>query len=260
MIELIVICAAFLGSVLAGLFGGGAGLIFTPTIYLFLLYLNPHASHLMQTSITTMIASLMLSGALSIVKHHRYEHIDWQAVKWSAPVIVLGTILGCWVMQMISNTWLKSIFAVSTLALALRSTLILRVKLAKKTHSSNMFRYGGGLGLGFISSLSGSASFMVPYYEAVGLGIKNAIGTTTVVVWLYSLFVLGFMMYLGKDATNLAIGSVGFLNYQYLWLFVLPTIPGALLGTKLAHYLPEHQLKWAFTGLLYVIGVSMFFI
>ncbi len=64
-IDILIIISAFAGSILSGLFGGGAGLIFTPTIYLFLSYANPNSSYIMQTSITTMIASLMISGLYS---------------------------------------------------------------------------------------------------------------------------------------------------------------------------------------------------
>ena len=260
LIDLIVILAAFFGSILAGLFGGGAGLIFTPTIYLFLSYLNPQAEHLMQTSITTMIAALMPSGALSILKHHRYAYIRWSVLKWSAPLVILGAVLGCFIMLVLPSFWVKLIFAIATIGLAIKSTYTLYFALPKNKNSSFVFKYLGGLGLGVISTLSGSASFIVPYYEKLGLNIKHAIGTTTVVVWLYSLFVLLFMMDLGKQMQHLPIGNIGFLNYKYLVLFILPTIPGVLLGTRLAHQWSEHTLKRAFTALLYIIGLSMFFI
>lgn len=115
----------------------------------------------------------------------------------------------------------------------------------------------GSFILGVISTLSGAASFVLPYYESIGLNIKKAIGTTTVVVWLYSIFVLIFMIFLGLHEDKLPTGNIGFLNYQYLWLFTIPTIPGALLGAKLANMLPERKLRISFTGLLYVIGFSM---
>lgn len=120
-----------------------------------------------------------------------------------------------------------------------------------------LFKYVGSFILGVISTLSGAASFVLPYYESIGLNIKKAIGTTTVVVWLYSIFVLIFMIFLGLHEDKLPTGNIGFLNYQYLWLFTIPTIPGALLGAKLANMLPERKLRISFTGLLYVIGFSM---
>ncbi|MBD2794291.1 sulfite exporter TauE/SafE family protein [Xenorhabdus szentirmaii] len=259
-IEILIIVSALVGSILSGLFGGGAGLIFTPTIYLFLSHANPGSSHIMQTSITTMIASLMVSGLVAIFKHHRYNHIDWNVLKWSAPLIIIGSVLGCFVMSYISSQVAIYFFSIATLLLAIRSTQ----KLASHASTNNInvtrsgsFRYLGSFILGLISTLSGSASFAVPYYENIGLNIKKSIGTTTVVVWLYSIFVLIFMISLGLNQDNLPPGNIGFLNYKYLWLFMIPTIPGALLGAKLANILPERKLKISFTILLYVIGVSM---
>ncbi|WP_289993619.1 sulfite exporter TauE/SafE family protein [Photorhabdus laumondii] len=261
-IDILIIISAFAGSILSGLFGGGAGLIFTPTIYLFLSYANPNSSYIMQTSITTMIASLMISGLVAIVKHHKYNHIDWNVLKWSAPLIIIGSILGCFTMTVVSSRSVIYVFSLATLILAIRSTQ----KLISNTQQNNTnrdlgwsFRYIGCFLLGLISTLSGAASFVVPYYESIGLDIKKSIGTTTVVVWLYSVFVLIFMISLGLNKNNLPPGNIGFLNYNYLWLFIIPTIPGALLGAKLANALPERKLRIAFTVLLYFIGSSMLF-
>lgn len=258
--DVLIIIAAFFGSILAGLFGGGAGLIFTPTIYLFLSHTNPDASHIMQTSITTMIASLMLSGLVAIFKHHRYGHIDWAVLKWSSPLVIIGSVIGCFIMTYISSRSVIYFFSLATLALAVRSTKRL---ITPTTENNTMkdcgwsFKYLGSFILGLISTLSGAASFVLPYYEKVGLNIKKAIGTTTVVVWFYSIFVLIFMISLGLNEDKLPVGNIGFLNYEYLWLFTIPTIPGALLGAKLANILPEKKLKTSFTILLYIIGISM---
>jgi uncharacterized membrane protein YfcA len=258
--DVLIIVAAFFGSILGGLFGGGAGLIFTPTIYLFLSHANPDASHLMQTSITTMIASLMVSGLVASFKHHRYGYIDWAVLKWSSPLIIIGSVIGCFIVTYVSSRSVIYFFSLATLTLAIRSTKKIIMPIAENNVSRNdgwSFKYLGSFILGVISTLSGAASFVLPYYESIGLNIKKAIGTTTIVVWLYSIFVLIFMIFLGLHEDQLPAGNIGFLNYQYLWLFTIPTIPGALLGAKLANILPERKLKISFTILLYVIGFSM---
>lgn len=261
------ICAAivlaFLGSILAGLFGGGAGLIVTPSIYMLLNYSNPQASGLMQTSITTMVGSLILAGFIGIYKHAKYDHIEWPVVKKSVPWVMVGAALGCFAMSHISNSAMVLIFAIATLVLALRSTLQLRRKNsspnAGESHSSYSpgSMYGGSFLLGIVSTLSGAASFAVPYYEYLGLTIKKAIGTTTVIVLLYSIVDLVFMISIGWHVHHLPAHNIGFLNYYYLILFLIPTIPGTLLGAKWARVLPTYYLKLFFTVLLYVIGISM---
>lgn len=258
--DILIVVAAFLGSILAGLFGGGAGLIFTPTIYLFLSRANPGADHLMQTSITTMIASLMVSGLIAACKHHRYGHIDWAVLKWSSPLIIIGSVVGCFIVAYLPSHAMIYFFSLATLTLAFRSSRQLIAPATDRVVQPNngwSFKYVGSFALGVISSLSGAASFALPYYEKIGLSIKKAIGTTTVVVWLYSIFVLIFMVFLGLHEDKLPTGNIGFLNYQYLWLLTIPTIPGALLGAKLSQVLPERKLKIAFTILLYVIGLTM---
>lgn len=262
-LDIIVMCAAFLGSTLAGLFGGGAGLIFTPTIYLFLNAMNPHSDHIMQTSITTMIASLIPSGILATIKHNKYQHIDWSTFKWSTPLICLGAGLGCFLMTMVSSKVIMYVFSITTLFLALKGTHKILKQHQQQTIETNqtpsfLFKYVGSICLGLICTLSGAASFAVPYYEKLGLSIKKAIGTTTISVLSYSVIVLIFMTCLGLKETHLPNGNIGFLNYQYLILLMLPTFPGALLGAKLANLLPEKKLKISFLILMYFIGLSMF--
>jgi uncharacterized membrane protein YfcA len=262
MLNFLVLMMAFFGSVLSGLFGGGAGLIFTPAIYLFLSYNYPQANHLMQTSITTMIASMLLSGLVVCFKQHHYKQIDWIAVRWSAPYITAGSIFGCFTMTLVSSKTLTYFFAITTLLLALKSWLaVYRQSLARaSTHRNGSYvRRLSAFGLGVLSTVSGSASFVVPFYEHFGLSIKSAIGSTTVSVWIYSIFVTVFMVLSGLSQTDLPAGNVGYLNYHYLWLFMIPTIPGAMVGAKLSHYLPENKLKLGFSLLLTTIGVSMLF-
>lgn len=108
----------------------------------------------------------------------------------------------------------------------------------------------GSFLLGVICTVLGSASFVVQFYERVGLNIKLAIGTTTIAVCLYSVFVVIITIISGLCQSGLPSGNIGYLNYQYLLLFMGPTIPGAMIGAKLSNYLPEKKLKIAFTALL----------
>jgi uncharacterized membrane protein YfcA len=262
LLDLFVLITAFFGSLIAGLFGGGAGLIFTPAIFLFLSYDSPNADHLMQTSITTMLSSLILSGLVASFKQQKYKHIDWQVVKWSIPLISLGAIFGCYIMTLISSQSLKYIFATATLLLASKYIYNLyytKNHINNKLLENNNFiiKYFGSFGLGLLCVISGAASFAVPYYEKIGLNIKSAIGTTTIAVFIYSIFVAIYMIFSGLGEVNLPAGNIGYLNYKYLWLFIIPTIPGVMFGAKLSHFLPEKVLKIIFTILLMIIGISM---
>lgn len=261
-LDLLILAAAFLGSVLSGLFGGGAGLIFTPVIFFFLSSQNPHADNIMQTSITTMIASMLPSGLLACFKQHAYKQIDWEVLRWSAPPMIVGAILGCIFMVLIPSKILINFFAIATLVLAVRSGFKLYSQSSKTTplcFNGSLFRCAGSFLLGLISTVSGSASFVLPFYERIGLSIKLAIGTTTVAVWLYSVFVIFIMMIFGLHQQDLPVGNISYLNYRCLWLFMIPTIPGAIVGARLSHCLSERKLKIMFVLLLIAIGSSMLF-
>ncbi len=270
MLSFLLLLAAFFGSVLAGLLGGGAGLIMTPTIFWFLSYQNPNADYVMQTSIVTMVTALMFSGLIGIKKHHDYRHIDWQTVRYSTLWVLLGTTIGCWLMFEISSRQLNIIFAVATLIIACRYVLQLRqisLRSAVNSHlikdktltsyCQNRYQTIGGVALGAISTISGSVAFMLPYYEHLGLDIRKAIGTTSIVAWLYSLVILVVMVISGLNADNLPAGNIGFLNYRYLLLLTLPTIPGFMLGAKLTKMLPEKVIKISFIILLFCIAIAM---
>lgn len=261
LLNSLILITAFSGSVLAGLFGGGAGLIFTPAIFLFLSYNNPEANYVMQTTITTMITSMLLPGLIACFKQVSYRHVDWHIIRWSLLPIVFGSFVGCILMLSISSKFLTYIFAIATLFLAIRSVL----SLYRQSHDEYMqslkpgwfFRYIGSFSLGIISIVSGSASFVVPFYQRAGVNIKSAIGATTVTVWCYSLVAAITMILLGIKKVGLPQGNIGYLNYSYLMLFMLPTIPGIIIGANLSNFFSERTLKILFTFLLFIISVTM---
>ncbi len=279
MLIFLLFLTAFVGSFVAGLLGGGAGLIMTPAIFWFLSYQNPHADYLMQTSIVTMVTALMLSGVVAIKKHHDYRHIDWQAVRYTTLWIIIGTLCGCWLMVAISSKQMNYVFAIATLVIACRYIVQMiqasrnaktsklhniqddnrtgHIEQSMQGYGTSIFQVIGGVVLGVVSTVSGAASFVVPYYEHLGLDIKKAIGTTTVVVWLYSIIVTIVMIISALSLKNLPQGNIGFLNYKYLLVLTLPTIPGIMLGAKLTSVLPEKIIRVGFIILLLCIAVAM---
>ena len=111
--------------------------------------------------------------------------------------------------------------------------------------------------VGFFSALLGVSIFAVPFLLKLGLDIRKAIGTATVMALVYCMFTCPWYIFLGLDKVNLPDYSIGYVNFMIVLAATLPGILATYLAVKFAHYLPRSILKRCFVGLMLVVSVVM---
>jgi uncharacterized membrane protein YfcA len=250
--------------VVGGLFGLGGGLVLIPVLLLMLggSY-GPGSLHVYK------LAALLMSVVLSVPATVR--QVRARAV---VPRVLTG-VIGFAVCGAIAGVMLASVFSHErsiVLAKAFGVFLLLAVFLSALWRSTSAdpslrcatcpapqrwSRFGLVVGLpaGLVAGLLGVAGgvWAVPAQNLLlGVRLRNAIANSTAMI-----VVVGSVAAL---AQGVSVWRMGLSPLDGGWL-ALCVAPGALvggwLGASLAHVLPVRALRWAFYGVLLVMGVRL---
>lgn len=257
LIILIVVVALVAGFV-SGVFGGGAGLINVPGFYLLLSCYYANASHLMQVAIASGVSSSILLGILASRKQYKYRQVCNDTLKWVLPSVALGGVLGVLLMALISSGSLKVVFAIIVIAVAI--WLICKLKKPPVVWQAPIFlKMIAAFFSGTCTMLSGVSVFFVPLLIKCGLGIKKAIGTSTVITVFICLIMSIFFIVIGLHANNLPPYSIGYLNLLFVLIPLIPSTIGALIGVKVTNVISHKYLQVIYILMMFIVAITMFF-
>ncbi|QGU33590.1 sulfite exporter TauE/SafE family protein [Thermochromatium tepidum] len=241
--------------VLAGLFGIGGGAVMVPALILLFGAFGHGGDWLAHLAVGTSLATILGTGAASMLAHQRRGGVRWDLVRPLAPGIVLGALAGAGLAGWLSGPWLQRVFA---LFLATVGVRLLRGA-ATASHGSRPLP--GPLGLagvggviGLLSSLVGigGGTLTVPFLTSRGLEMRQAVGTSAACgLPIAAAGALGFAL-VGWGRSGLPDLSSGFVYWPAVLAMLLASLPSAPLGAQLAHRLPVPHLKRLF-GLLVLL-------
>ncbi len=258
MLALLLAIGAFAG-VMAGLLGVGGGIILVPAFFYLFSALGYGGDQLMQISLATSLASIIVTSLRSVLAHHRRGAVDWSILKTWAPGIVAGAVLGVAVATSLRTPVLQGIFGVLAITVALY--------LAFDRDSWRLGRQMPGLAgtlalappLGFLSVLMGigGGSFGVLLMRLFGVPIHRAVATAA-----------GFGLIIAIPATvgflfvEIAPGqrppfTIGAINLVAFAVVISMTLITAPLGVRLAHAMDARPLKRLFAGFLMLVALNM---
>ncbi len=115
-----------------------------------------------------------------------------------------------------------------------------------------------GLGIGLISSLLGIGGGLitVPLLSRYDIPMKKVIGTSS--AFTLAVTCVGATSYLMfSNPPSSLEDTIGFVYLPAFIGIALSSFPFAILGVKLAHYLPTHLLKKIFGAVLVIAGAMM---
>ncbi|PVX41354.1 hypothetical protein C8D76_10250 [Pasteurella langaaensis DSM 22999] len=262
MMTLFLICllVGCLVGVLAGLFGIGGGLIIVPI----LVYLLPMAgvpdSLLMAVALGTSFATIIITGGASAYNHYKAGNIDWSSLKLFAPVVMAATYISSFFVSHLPKEWASKIFAVLVVYLSIKMILSVRAKTGNKPFTNKSAIVGGTL-IGIASSGAGigGGSFIVPFLNARGYEMRQAIGSSSFCGML--LAASGCLSYIVSGWHNAEIPafSLGYVFLPAVLGITLTSVFTTKFGVILASRLPVAQLKKAFAVFLLLIAIKMIF-
>ena len=248
-----VIAGAFAG-VCAGLFGVGGGMIIVPAlVWIFTAYHFPPevVTHL---AIGTSLATIVVTSISSLTAHNKRGGVRWEVWRKMALGLVIGSLVGAGVADMIDGKVLQSLIGVGALLVALKMLFLSNKEQLGKPLPSTSVQFGAGIGIASSIFGIGGGSLTVPFLNWAGLPMKQSVGTSAACGLPIALAGAAGFAWFGQDVVNLPEGTIGFVHITGFIFISVASFAMAKVGAKLAHVLPALTLKRAFGVLLLFAG------
>jgi uncharacterized membrane protein YfcA len=246
----------FSGAFVSSTFGGGAGLVFVPGIYWLLTHTGHAPSMAMQITLAT---SSIVSSPLGIVatwRQYHYKNFDASFLKRFLAPTVLGSLVSVVFIHHVHTEFLKYFFAIVIFLIAVYIFF-------QKPHKQKPWHYRVWLhqplafAIGLISILIGTSAFTVPFFLRLGLDIRKAVGTASIVVFAYSMVGGVFLTLVSLHAPHLPKGNVGYLNLPIFLVSIIPVILGSYLAVKFVNNVNPQLLQKLFVVMMLIAAIAM---
>ena len=246
---------------LAGLLGIGGGLIIVPALsYLLVTFHVLDTERVFVVAIATSLASIIFTSTSSAFAHHKNNNIPWEI----APAVLVGVAIGALISGFLASfipvSFLKTVFAISVVFIALRMVLAKPQIKERKLPSTPILASLTAL-LGGVSGLIGigGGALLVPFLTFFSVNMKKAIGCSAASGIVIAVFGTVGYVFSGLSTTNLADGFAGFVYLPALFGIVVTSAVFAQLGAKATQFLPVGIIKKIFAILLVIVAIRMLF-
>lgn len=248
-----------LSGLLAGLFGLGGGVVVVPALIWVFSHAGVSADWVPHLAVGSSLATIIGTGAASVLAHHRRGAVRWDLALRLAPGIVLGAWAGSALAGVMPELWLKRVFGLFLLLVGVR---MLRPGAAGGASRSLPGRLGMGLAGGGIGTLSalvgiGGGTLTVPFLARGGVDIRRAVATAAACGLPIAVAgTIGFVI-TGWGREGLPTGSTGFVYWPAVAAVLAASMPTAPLGARLAHRLPVIALRRVFGLVVLAVAVGL---
>jgi hypothetical protein len=248
---------AFAG-LLAGLLGVGGGLVIVPVLAALFMQQGVASEVIMHLALGTSLASIVFTSLSSIRAHQQHGAILWPPFRQLTPGILLGAALGGWVAGIMTTAWLKPLFGIFELLVALHMLLSIQPR-AHRSLPGKLSMTGAGSVIGLVSALVGigGGTLTVPLLVWHSVALRQAIATSAACG--LPIAVAGSLSYIanGWGQPLLPAHTLGYLHVPALLGIVTSSMLFAPLGAKLTHSLPVSLLKKIFGGFLLLLAIKL---
>ncbi|TWX55172.1 sulfite exporter TauE/SafE family protein [Colwellia hornerae] len=245
--------------ILAGLLGVGGGIVIVPVLFFLFQSFGVSPESAMLVATATSLATIVPTSISSIRSHHKKGNVDFDLLKRWAVFILIGVLVGSWLVTRVEGTMLTILFGMIAVLSALNMMCrtgksALYPKLPKTTGQTVM-----GVSIGFFSSMVGigGGTISVPLLTLYNYPAHKAIGTAAAIGLIISLPGALTMLILGSTPTDAPAGTFGLVNLFAFTCIVPLTVLFAPLGASLAAKLDAVKLKKIFAFVLLFTGLRM---
>ncbi len=243
-----------------GLLGVGGGFIMVPVQIWVLTSMGIDPTLATRTAFGTSLAVILPTSIRGCHGHSCRGVVLWEPGIALGLSGMMGAILGGSIAARAPADLLRTFFGIVVLAGALRMLLAGKIKQGGEFKGSLAKYIFWGFAIGVASGLSGIGGgvLLVPVMVvAMGFGMLQAVGTSSVAIALNS--VGGILSYAvnGWGVPGLPPYSIGYINLLQFVLLAGPSVLTANLGVRVAHKLPADKLRFIFAVLMIYIGLHM---
>lgn len=252
--------AGIVAGLLAGMLGIGGGAVMVPVLYQFFELISVPESIRMHLAVGTSLAIIVPTSVNSFRAHLQRKAVDVPLLKsWIAPVVV-GVVLASAVAAYVSGAWLRGIFAVIALMVALKLLFGKDDWRIGSDIPGQPLRSAFGVGIGFFSTLMGIGGGILnnTLMTLYGRPIHQAVATSSGLGFVISVPATAGFAWAGWGNPDLPPLSVGYVSVLGALMVIPPSVLAAPWGAKIAHSLSPRKLGFAFGVFLLIVAARFF--
>ena len=256
---LALIATGVFAGLLAGLLGVGGGIVIVPVLFFLFQGFGVSAESAMLVATATSLATIVPTSISSIRSHNKKGNVDFDLLKRWAVFILVGVLVGSWLVTRVDGTWLTLLFGV----IATLSALNMLFRTRKSALFSELPGKAGqtlmGTSIGFFSSMVGigGGTISVPLLTLYNYPAHKAVGTAAAIGLIISLPGAITMLILGSTPADAPAGTLGLVNFIGFICIVPLTVVFAPVGASIASRLDAGKLKKVFAVVLLITGLRM---
>jgi uncharacterized protein len=243
----------------SGLFGIGGGLVMVPVLTFMFEVQNIPAHNILHLALGTSMATIIFTSLSSAWQHHAHNAVNWDAVFYITPGILLGTALGALIVGLVSTFYITLFFILFVYFSATQMLLGLKPD-ASRDYPGRLEVTAAGMVIGAISSIVsiGGGVLSVPYLVWHKQPIRSAIATSAAIGFPIAIGgTLGYILTGFYGGGGLPAGSMGYVYLPVLLWLVIGTMLTAPLGAKATHRMPVDKLRKFFALVLFLLATKM---
>ena len=257
------LCYPLLGCLagfMAGLLGVGGGLISVPFITIILAASGMQHPDLHKIALATSTTTILFTSFSSMRSHVAHQNVEWSAVKGILPGIILGTLLGTYLVHLIPTTPLRIIFIVFTFYTAYSMAFGGQPK-PSRTLPGSGWLFGMGTLIGTISTLisAGGGFITVPFLIACNTPVRRAIGSSATLGFPIAVSAVIWYLISFYNVPGLPPHTIAYIYWPAVIGVVVTSALFAPLGARAAQIWPVAAIKKTFALLLLALGAHMFY-
>ncbi|PIE40965.1 MAG: hypothetical protein CSA49_05790 [Gammaproteobacteria bacterium] len=253
------VATGIFAGILAGLLGVGGGIVIVPVLFFLFQSFGVSAESAMLVATATSLATIVPTSISSIRSHNQKGNVDFDLLKRWAVFILLGVLVGSWLVTRVDGTWLTMLFGI----IATLSALNMLFRTGKSALFQQLPGKAGqtvmGASIGFFSSMVGigGGTISVPLLTLYNYPAHKAVGTAAAIGLIISLPGALTMLVLGTTPADAPAGTWGLVNLMGFICIVPLTVLFAPVGASLGAKLDAAKLKKVFAVVLLITGLRM---
>jgi uncharacterized protein len=253
------IAAGLFAGFVGGLFGIGGGIVIVPALYIVFTALGVDEAVRMHVAIGTSLSTIIATSWRSLATHTKAGAVDFEVLRTWTPWITAGALVGAALAGIANTDALLIVFGVGLLLVAAQMGLGNPKWQLAPDLPTGAARAGIASGIGILSAMMGigGGAFGVTVMTLCGRPIHRAVATASGFGAAIALpGALGYAI-AGWGREGLPAWSLGYVSLPGFILLAALTAITAPIGARLAHRLPQENLKRAFAIVLAITALNM---
>lgn len=244
---------------MSGILGIGGGMIVVPALaYMFHYSDKIPPDYQMHVAAGCSLAIMIFTAMSTIRAHQKKGELLWSLYHLLWPGIILGTIIGALLADLLPTEVLKIIFG--------GFLIIISIKMLSDVHVEHLERMPGKKVTAAISSFIGMLSGMlgvgggtliIPFLNMCGVETRKIPGISALCTLTVAMVGSVLFMITGANASGMPSFSTGYIYWPAVLWVAIPSVLFAPVGAHMTYAVPVKQLKYGMVAILMIAGIDM---